>query len=158
VNLVMDPPDGDDVARPLAARRTAAGPRDGAPPRGAGADGRGGVHGLVRVGAGEGVPIDLLRTETFTLLAFTQWFNVLNCRSATRSALVGAHPRNAMAGGGPRGLGRAAGAGARRPAAAGPPTRCRRRPGCCSGWWCWRSTVPWVEEARKLVVRRRARR
>jgi hypothetical protein len=27
-----------------------------------------------------------VRTETFTLLAFCQWFNVLNCRSETRSA------------------------------------------------------------------------
>ena len=36
-----------------------------------------------------GVPIDTVRTEVFTLLAFAQWFNVLNCRSATRSALRG---------------------------------------------------------------------
>jgi magnesium-transporting ATPase (P-type) len=31
--------------------------------------------------------LDQLRTETFTLLAMCQWFNVLNCQSATRSAL-----------------------------------------------------------------------
>jgi len=36
---------------------------------------------------GQGFPIDLVRTETFTVLAMCQWFNVLNCQSATRSAL-----------------------------------------------------------------------
>ena len=34
-----------------------------------------------------GVPFPLVQTETFTLLAVCQWFNVLNCESATRSAL-----------------------------------------------------------------------
>jgi Ca2+-transporting ATPase len=34
-----------------------------------------------------GVPEAQARTETFTLLALCEWFNVLNCRSATRSAL-----------------------------------------------------------------------
>ena len=33
-----------------------------------------------------GVPFGQVQTETFTLLAACQWFNVLNCRSATRSA------------------------------------------------------------------------
>lgn len=33
-----------------------------------------------------GVPDDLVRTETFTVLAICQWFNVLNCRSERRSA------------------------------------------------------------------------
>ena len=28
-----------------------------------------------------------MRTETFTVLAMCQWFNVLNCQSATASAL-----------------------------------------------------------------------
>jgi Ca2+-transporting ATPase len=32
---------------------------------------------------GTGVPIELVRSETFTVLAVTQWFNVLNCRSET---------------------------------------------------------------------------
>lgn len=32
-------------------------------------------------------PIELVRTETFTVLAVCQWFNVLNCESARRSAL-----------------------------------------------------------------------
>jgi magnesium-transporting ATPase (P-type) len=33
------------------------------------------------------VPIETVRTEVFTLLAMCQWFNVLNCESARRSAL-----------------------------------------------------------------------
>ncbi|MDB5777667.1 MAG: ATPase, P-type (transporting), superfamily, subfamily, partial [Polaromonas sp.] len=37
---------------------------------------------------GQGMPVELVRTETFTLLAMCQWFNVLNCQSATRSALA----------------------------------------------------------------------
>jgi magnesium-transporting ATPase (P-type) len=35
----------------------------------------------------EGVPFELVRSETFTLLAVCQWFNVLNCRSESRTAL-----------------------------------------------------------------------
>jgi magnesium-transporting ATPase (P-type) len=34
-----------------------------------------------------GVPLAQARTETFTLLAICEWFNVLNCRSRTGSAL-----------------------------------------------------------------------
>jgi magnesium-transporting ATPase (P-type) len=34
-----------------------------------------------------GVPFERAQTETFTVLAVCQWFNVLNCRSETRSAL-----------------------------------------------------------------------
>jgi Ca2+-transporting ATPase len=34
-----------------------------------------------------GVPEDQVRTETFTLLAICEWFNVLNCRSEQKSAL-----------------------------------------------------------------------
>ena len=33
------------------------------------------------------MPYEMVRTETFTVLAVCQWFNVLNCQSATRSAL-----------------------------------------------------------------------
>lgn len=36
---------------------------------------------------GEGVPFAQAQTETFTVLAVCQWFNVLNCRSDRRSAL-----------------------------------------------------------------------
>jgi Ca2+-transporting ATPase len=34
-----------------------------------------------------GAPFAVVQTETFTLLAVCQWFNALNCESATRSAL-----------------------------------------------------------------------
>jgi len=34
-----------------------------------------------------GVPFELARSETFTVLAVCQWFNVLNCRSELKSAL-----------------------------------------------------------------------
>jgi Ca2+-transporting ATPase len=34
-----------------------------------------------------GLPEAQVRTETFTLLAVCEWFNVLNCRSERRSAL-----------------------------------------------------------------------
>ena len=88
VNLVMDPPDGDEMRRrPV--------PRD---------DRLLGAELLRRVALmtpliaavtfgwfawrlGQGVPEALVRTETFTVLAMCQWFNVLNCQSATASAL-----------------------------------------------------------------------
>jgi len=88
VNLVMDPPDGDEMhQRPV--------PRD---------DRLLGRELLARVALmtpviaavtfgwfawrlSLGVPEDQVRTETFTVLAMCQWFNVLNCRSATASAL-----------------------------------------------------------------------
>ncbi len=88
VNLVMDPPDGDEMRRaplpradplfdrsmlwrmalmtPLAAAVT---------------------FGWFAWRSGAGVPTALVQTETFTLLVMCQWFNVLNCQSATRSAL-----------------------------------------------------------------------
>jgi len=34
-----------------------------------------------------GVPFPQVQTETFTVLAVCQWFNVLNCRSDLRSSL-----------------------------------------------------------------------
>ena len=33
------------------------------------------------------MPLELARTEAFTVLVVCQWFNVLNCESATRSVL-----------------------------------------------------------------------
>lgn len=35
-----------------------------------------------------GVQYEVVRTETFTILALCQWFNVLNCQSASHSALT----------------------------------------------------------------------
>ncbi len=88
VNLVMDPPDGDEMRRaPVPQRRPPARPRD------AGARGADGpVIAAVTFGwfawrIGQGAALELVRTETFTVLAMCQWFNVLNCQSATRSAL-----------------------------------------------------------------------
>jgi len=88
VNLVMEPPDGGEMRRPPLAhderlldatmlRRIAL-----MTPAIALASF---VWFWARLEAG--VPEALVRTETFTLLAACQWFNVLNCRSATRSAL-----------------------------------------------------------------------
>jgi len=88
VNLVMDPPDGDEMKRAPVPRndRLLSGEM------------------LRRVAlmtpmialatfgwfvwrqAGD-MPYEMVRTETFTVLAVCQWFNVLNCQSATRSAL-----------------------------------------------------------------------
>jgi Ca2+-transporting ATPase len=41
-----------------------------------------------------GAPLEVVRTETFTVLAMCQWFNVLNCQSATATSLSGALLRN----------------------------------------------------------------
>ncbi|MFN4362197.1 MAG: cation-translocating P-type ATPase [Hylemonella sp.] len=88
VNLVMDPPDGHEMRRrPV--------PRD---------DRLLGRTLLLRVALmtpmiaavtfgwfawrlGQGVPLPVVGTETFTILAMCQWFNVLNCQSSTASAL-----------------------------------------------------------------------
>jgi magnesium-transporting ATPase (P-type) len=40
------------------------------------------------------VPLALARTETFTVIFFCEWFNVLNCRSETKSGLSRALFRN----------------------------------------------------------------
>jgi Ca2+-transporting ATPase len=88
VNLVMDPPEGDEMTRspvprddPLVDRTMLA---------------RVAVMALSAVAVcfgwfawrlDAGVPIDAVRTEVFTLLAMCQWFNVVNCESAARSAL-----------------------------------------------------------------------
>jgi Ca2+-transporting ATPase len=88
VNLVMDPPDGDEMRRPPTPRSEPLISRDM----------------LYRVllmtpmitaislgwfvwRLSQGADEALVRTETFTLLALCAWFNVLNCQSATRSAL-----------------------------------------------------------------------
>lgn len=41
-----------------------------------------------------GIPAAQVQTETFTLLAICEWFNVLNCRSETKSALTWSVFRN----------------------------------------------------------------
>ncbi len=88
VNLVMDPPDGDEMRRhpvprddPLLGRELLARVALMTP-----------VIAAVTFGwfawrLSLGVPDELVRTETFTVLAMCCWFNVLNCQSATASAL-----------------------------------------------------------------------
>ncbi len=44
-----------------------------------------------------GLPFPQVQTETFTVLAVCQWFNVLNCRSERRSALRPEHPQEPLA-------------------------------------------------------------
>jgi Ca2+-transporting ATPase len=89
VNLVMDPPDGDEMRRPPVARDDRL--LDGAMlrrlflmvPVTAAA-----TFGWFAWRLAQGAPLDLVRTETFTLLAVCQWFNVLNCQSDTRSVFA----------------------------------------------------------------------
>ncbi len=88
VNLVMDPPDGDEMRRrpvprddrllgwPLLQRVALMAPATVAV-----------SFGWFAWRLTQGVPEAVVRTETFTVLAMCQWFNVLNCQSATASAL-----------------------------------------------------------------------
>ena len=95
VNLVMDPPDGDEMRRKPVPRddrlldrqlltRTAVMALSAA------AVAFGWFAGRLHQGA----PLDVVRTEVFTLVAMSQWFNVLNCQSATASALGARLVRN----------------------------------------------------------------
>ncbi len=95
VNLVLDPPEGDELRRPPV-------PRDDrlldAPMLARAAlmalTAAATAFGWFAWRLGEGVAIEQVRTEVFTLVAVSQWFNVLNCRSTTRSVLGGGRPRN----------------------------------------------------------------
>jgi magnesium-transporting ATPase (P-type) len=88
INLVMDPPEGDEMRRDPVPRGEALLDRT--------------MRWRIALMAstaiavclgwfvwrlGAGVPLDAVRTETFTMLAVCQWFNVLNCQSAWHSAL-----------------------------------------------------------------------
>jgi Ca2+-transporting ATPase len=95
VNLAMDPPDGDEMHRPPVLRDE--------PLLDAAILWRLAV--MVPVAAAvafgwfawrlsQGVGLDAVRTETFTLLVVGQWFNLLTCRSATRSVFDPGQPRN----------------------------------------------------------------
>jgi Ca2+-transporting ATPase len=88
VNLVMDPPAGDEMRRSPVPRNDRL------------LDGTMLLRVLLMASAavlvtfgwyawriGQGVALEQVRTETFTLLAMCQWFNVLNCQSGTQSAL-----------------------------------------------------------------------
>lgn len=87
VNLIMDPPDGDEMTRPpvptnqplldqalllripLMALASVVS-----------------TFGWFAYRTSKGVDPTLVQTETFTVLAICQWFNVVNCRSAIHSA------------------------------------------------------------------------
>ena len=88
LNLVMEGPEGDEmqrkplrtseplITRPMLRRMAVMVPTSVAATLG---------YFIWRLSTG--APFALVQTETFTLLAVCQWFNVLNCESATRSAL-----------------------------------------------------------------------
>jgi len=87
VNLILDPPQGDEMQRPPISSREPLITRE--------------IWqrialmtpsivvstlGWFVVRLSMGVPFEIVRTETFTLLAVCEWFNVLNCLSDRRSA------------------------------------------------------------------------
>ncbi len=88
VNLIMEPPEGDEmrlkpvsINQPLLNRRVLQRVLLMTP-----------VMALSTFGyfiwsISQGLPYSQVQTETFTVLAACQWFNVLNCRSETRSSL-----------------------------------------------------------------------
>lgn len=89
VNLVMEPPEGDEMQHPPVPRNdpllSPALLRRMAllMPLTAGI-----TFGWFAWHTEQGVlPVALIQTQTFTLLAMCQWFSVLNCQSAIRSAL-----------------------------------------------------------------------
>ena len=88
VNLVMDPSDGDEMRRPPVPRNDRL--VSGEMLR------RAALLAPVAVAVtfgwfvwrqAGGIPFDIVQTETFTVLVLCQWFNVLNCQSATHSVL-----------------------------------------------------------------------
>jgi len=88
VNLIMQPAEGDEMKQPPISPREPLIPRAMwtrialmTP-----------TIALVTLGwftvrISQGVPFEIVRTETFTLLAVCEWFNVLNCMSEQHSAL-----------------------------------------------------------------------
>ena len=95
VNLVMDPPDGDEMRRQPVPRhdrlldrlmlvRTAVMALSAAAV----------AFGWFAWRLRQGVALELVRTEVFTLVAVCQWFNVINCQSATASAFGARLARN----------------------------------------------------------------
>jgi Ca2+-transporting ATPase len=88
VNLTMEPAEGDEMNGPPTS------PREPLLDRRAWLRMLSMTLSIVLVSLGwfvarlsAGVPLAYVRTETFTLLAVCEWFNVLNCRSSTKSAL-----------------------------------------------------------------------
>ena len=88
VNLIMEPLEGDEMRRPPVLQheglftRTMLRRMALLVPTSVAA-----TFGFFVWRISTGAPFALVQTETFTVLAVCQWFNVLNCRSETRSAL-----------------------------------------------------------------------
>jgi Ca2+-transporting ATPase len=88
VTLIMEPPEGDEMRRPPTSPREPLLPRSllsrmaVMTPAIAGS-----TLGWFIYRFESGVPFAQVQTETFTVLAVCQWINVLNCRSEQRSAL-----------------------------------------------------------------------
>jgi magnesium-transporting ATPase (P-type) len=157
VNLVMDPPEGDEMRRPPVPRNERL--FDGAMLR------RVALLAPMAVAAtfgwfvwrqAQGVPYEVARTETFTVLAVCQWFNVLNCQSATRSALRLGILRNPWLLGGLAASVALQGAVLYWPPLAALFHAQAIAPATLLPIVAVASLVLWVEEARKLWVRRRA--
>lgn len=87
VNLIMEPPEGDEMRRPPVPTSQAL--LDGALLARIPLMVLASVistFGWFAYRTSSGASPALVQTETFTVLAICQWFNVLNCRSAVRSA------------------------------------------------------------------------
>ena len=88
VNLIMDPAEGDEMRQPPISPREPLITRALwnrialMTPTIAGVS-----LGWFIARLSTGIPFEIVRTETFTLLAVCEWFNVLNCLSDRRSAL-----------------------------------------------------------------------
>ncbi len=158
VNLVMEPPEGDEMQRPpiqrsegllspaLRRRLYLLTP----------------TIALVNLAwfaarLAAGVPFATVQSETFTLLAMCEWFNVLNCRSASVSAFRLSLARNPWLL-----VGLAAGVALQGAVLYVPPLRAlfHTQPlGAESLLWIMvaGSLVLWVEELRKLLARRAMR-
>jgi Ca2+-transporting ATPase len=159
VNLIMEPPEGDEMRRPpiprdeplltraLLRRIAFLTPAIAASTL---------AWFALRVSGG--VPLAQAQSETFTLLVVCEWFNVLNCRSETRSALDLGLLRNPWLLGG-LALGNLLQVGV-----IYLPPLSRLFHTVPFGWrealaiGVVGSLVLWVEEARKAVARRRLRR
>ena len=157
VNLIMEPAEGDEMQRPpiaadepLLSRRLLARVGFLTPVIAAC------TFGWFATRIAAGVPFAEVQTETFTLLAVCAWFNVLNCRSSYRSALSFDVFKNAWLVGGLL-LGNLLQVAV----VYWPPLQrifhtAAFDVGSVLAIAAVGSTVLWVEELRKLVVRRRA--
>jgi magnesium-transporting ATPase (P-type) len=101
----------------------------------------------------QGLPLEVVRTETFTVLAMCQWFNVLNCQSATASALGLGLVRNRWLAGG-----LALSVALQAAVLYAPPLNALFHtvplaPASLLPLLALASMVLWVEEARKLIAR-----